>query len=412
MRGNEDGLTLVEMVVALMVVGFAMMAMASVAVTSLHAIQGSERTTRATAVGSEMLERLVALDYDLLGLYEDETSETTFEGEELVLLPAPTERDERVPTPSETVERDGIEYTIERAITWVDDAVDGEDGSDDDGNRDYKRMVVDVSWEIRGEVRTRRVQALRAPEPQDQILSVDIEPGQVHLKDSNGKNSEKVFVTVFARIPQSSVKLDYLNRSGDLEEILLTSDNADNTQWSTEFQPDNVLTFANGETLFTITGTAEDGDKESTTIGRGLFLHDLDVLVIQDQDFADDSDGTSAFAQSYEVRKLPDGTRCEDSLEVYSHVRGGLISDPVSAILHEDGTAHGDPANQLQPPTVLRALDHWSPPDGARFHRTVPLEASLVVGESYDLTVLAERAADEVVDTLTTDVTVTEVDAC
>lgn len=415
MRENEDGLTLVEMLVALMVVAFAMMAMASVAITSLHAIQGSERTTRATAVGNEVLERLIAIDYDLVGLYEDEVSGTMFEGEELVLLPAPTNRDERVARPAETVERDGIEYSIETAITWVDDPVDAEGAADEDGAQDYKRIVADVTWEVRGDIRSRRVQTLRAPEPQDQMLNIVIEPDQVGLMDSNGKNSDKVFVTVFARVPQSSVKLEYVDRGQDDAnpvEVPLGSSNGDDTEWSTTFQPDNVRTFANGETLFTITGTARDGAKESTTIGRGLFLHNLDVLVIQDQDFADDADGTAAFTEQYDVSILPDGTLCNNSLEIYAHVRGGLVSDPVSAILHEDGTPHGDPSTRLQPPTVLRAMDEWSPPDGARFHRTVTTEASLVAGNRYDLTVFAERAADGVTDTLTADVVVTEVDAC
>lgn len=339
MDANEDGLTLVEMMVALLVLGVVLSAMASVAINSLQSIQQSEQVVHSTQLGNEVLEEYLALPYDSLGHYSTSASEqfgADFEDEELVVFPDPEDEDDvedqRVP-PERNETRSGVEYTVETAVTWIDDPAT-------DSAQDYKRITVLLSWERQGAERTARTQATRSPAPDDQPLTVTIEPDLMRLKGT-GATDGAFTVTVVAREPQSAVSVEWDHREGGQagERPLTTSDDL---TWSVNV-PENSseARFANGNTLFYVEGRSKANETVSTTIGRALFVHDIQLL-----DLATDPN---------QIVVSPDGV-C-DGLDVSLRVVGAIASDPLTL------TFEGAPEDEAIP---FDAAD--SPVDGTLYH--------------------------------------------
>lgn len=173
-RGDEDGMSLVEMMVAILVLGIALAALAQALISSLRATREAQSTQVVTAAAMEMIEELHARDWNEATLYEADistadtrwshrvASDGTFEGLELVTREGPTtnaDRNDEIPQPSWTETRDGITYTFDFYPVWVNRSADTGDGA-----VDTKRFVVITSWDdpIRGgqELRTA---AERAP---------------------------------------------------------------------------------------------------------------------------------------------------------------------------------------------------------------------------------------------------------
>jgi prepilin-type N-terminal cleavage/methylation domain-containing protein len=321
---DEKGLTLVEMMVAMLIVGVVMMAMASVALASMRSVQTSERVVRATQLGNEVLETYLALPYDDLGMYTtdatDEWGGVTFEGNDLVLFPDPLGApDPRVPLASATVVRDGISYQVRTAVVWVDDV-------ETDAAQDYKRVVVELAWDVRGEARSARVEALRTPGPADQPLTVTVIPDVIPI-DDNGRQLQDFVIEVIATEPQTAVTVAWEGREGVAESegsYSLTS--SDKLVWT------KTVTghyFSNGGTLFTVEGTAAGGaQKEVTTIGRALFLHSLAIPPGR----------TGWAALDYEPPRTnltyhPDTGICAPELRIESVAVGAIFSDPMSILI-------------------------------------------------------------------------------
>ena len=167
---SEDGLTLIELVFSILILGIALAALAGTVLQSLRAVSQNEREAVATALSVESLERLQTLDWDVVGLYDNETAgSSTLPGiaewrsrldgsgdfvdeagvaHELVAIPgytgstSPTNpnRDDRVPLPVETIARDTTSYTLFNYVVWVDKDADWEYRLTKDG----KRRVIPV----------------------------------------------------------------------------------------------------------------------------------------------------------------------------------------------------------------------------------------------------------------------------
>ena len=84
---DERGLTLVEMMVAVLLVGIILSAMASVIMASIPAVQRDEYRVRATQLGQQELERLRALQWDCVAFdTTDADYAATYNGNATVAL--------------------------------------------------------------------------------------------------------------------------------------------------------------------------------------------------------------------------------------------------------------------------------------------------------------------------------------
>lgn len=322
-HADEEGLTLVEMLVAIVVIGFVLMAMASVALASLRSVQTTERVTNATQLGNELLESYVALPYDDLGLYTTDAtttfSGTTYDGATLVLFPDPLTPDPSIPPATQTLTRSGVTYEVTTAVVWIDD-------TGTPTAQDYKRVIVESRWQGPGGEQTARVEALRAPGPADQPLSVTITPDIVDLDDAGGQLAP-VTITVEAKETQTTVTLQWLERDGSQAGPTTMADQGGGRLWTTTVDGRD---FANGATLFTVTGTlAGTTEKEVTTLGRGLFLQPLE--------FASGGTTITPSVVTYQpADETNPGEFCTDAVHISSQVDGALLSDPVTVTVRPD----------------------------------------------------------------------------
>jgi len=350
-QADEDGLTLVEMLVAIVVIGFVLMAMASVAFASLRSVQGTERITNATQLGNELLESYVALPYDDLGLYASAATTafggSTFDGAALVLFPNAITPDDRIPVPTQSITRSGVVYEVTTAVVWIDDPGTA-------SAQDYKRILVTLTWQTAGETQTARVEALRAPGPTEQPLTVTVTPDIVDL-DEDGYQTAPVTVTIEAKTPQTTVVVQWLDRDGNLAGPSSASPDAGNRTWTLSITGNR---FGNGATLFTVTGTTSGTtEKEITTVGRGLFLQPLAFSVPATTVSPDAVTYQPAFGTS-------DGEFCTDLVRIETEVEGALLSDPVSLTIR--------PLADV--PTVLPLTgDEVPTTSGTRFWVDVPV---------------------------------------
>jgi prepilin-type N-terminal cleavage/methylation domain-containing protein len=383
-RDDEDGLTLVEMLVALFVVALVLMAMASTSIASLSSISQSERVVRSTHLGSEVLEELVATPFEYLGLYQDEATAEfgptgRFEGDDLVVFPNPTERDDRVPLPREDVTRDGIPYEVSTAIVW-----DDRGGASDS----YKRLIVDLTWTVRGDTRTSRVESVVAATPEDQPLNVTVAPEVIAL-DDDGRNVDAFELEAVAIEPQSAVKVEWIARDGARPEASMTTDDG-GTTWRLPF---NALTrrFANGGTLFEVIATSSDGTRETTTIGRATFLQALDI------------DADSLDVEPSPLLHHPVDGLCS-GFTMTVDVEGALLSDPLTSDLF-GLDADEQPLEALEPLGTLV--------DGTRYGATYDADELEVAPSDENITfeLRIERAADLVDDRLQVVIPIDQLDS-
>src|SRR3712207_1464075 len=114
---TEEGISLVEVLVSIVLLGLVMSALGATLTNSMASARQNESQTHATALATEKLESLQALHWSKLGFYgTDANFVATPAG--LGGLPtrsfgaAPNPRDAAVPLPWEQLDRDGRTYTI------------------------------------------------------------------------------------------------------------------------------------------------------------------------------------------------------------------------------------------------------------------------------------------------------------
>lgn len=194
---DEAGLTLVEMLVSIVLLGVILSAVAVSLITFTRDASASERRVQATALVNELHEEFESIPFELAGLYEGEledlqplAAETadldldaeTFEGRDLVTLFDATPREPQVPEPylDHTVnERE--RYEIFQVVTW-------EDRSGDESQY-VKRLTTIVRWEWLGREYQERVDSERAlwaaQEEDSEPRGFVTMPRHVQLSDSN-----------------------------------------------------------------------------------------------------------------------------------------------------------------------------------------------------------------------------------
>lgn len=189
-RGDRDcaesGFSLIEMLVAMLVLGIILTGLASTIVYSLRAAAANQREVRATALHTEIIERFQALDWDLVGVYVDDPGYETSVTEGGMSTdpidadvdgfddkftdgngdPYPvvslgnrgSEEGELVPAIVQARGEGELKYLIETHVFFVD-----REGLNDP-DKETKRIVTIVRWrDVDGSVRETQVTAERSP---------------------------------------------------------------------------------------------------------------------------------------------------------------------------------------------------------------------------------------------------------
>lgn len=305
---NEDGLTLVEMIVAIIILGVILAAVAASLISSTRASLTNERRFQSTAYLTSEHEQLQSIPWAQAALYEDELDDLeddasfgfltdlqldldldavppTFEGAPIVTIPGPTLTGRLffVPEPvSEAVQIgvDDREYDVVRVVT-----------ERPDGNR---RFTTFVTWRVLGEPVVQRFDSERAPSPgeiaelaRDGVLQFLISPRPIEVDEEDGipdagptlvarfsepmNTAQVTFVPpddADASVLPQTIVLDgdneVIHQSGDARDVLFT--NLDKLQDGVALVGTEEIVFgATGEWTVELEATRTDGDDVQVT---------------------------------------------------------------------------------------------------------------------------------------------------
>ena len=174
---GESGMTLVELLVAIIIIGIVFAGVGTFLINSARAALTNERRVQSTALLNQINEELQAMPWDRAGLYASEMQDESdtmldlgidpslsppeFEGEPVVVLEFPCdeadpdcERDEFVPEPVRTITVDDREYTVVTIVTRASDVGDGVTSL---------RFTLIAEWEVFNRPIQQRLQSVRSP---------------------------------------------------------------------------------------------------------------------------------------------------------------------------------------------------------------------------------------------------------
>lgn len=103
---------------------------------STELVEHSDRRLTATRLAASEIERIRATSYPVVAMALAAANPTFFEGDEQV-----TDATDGSVEPSSIVERNGLEYRVERYVTWQDTEVNGVLR-----DRSFKQITVVVRW--------------------------------------------------------------------------------------------------------------------------------------------------------------------------------------------------------------------------------------------------------------------------
>ena len=172
------GFTLVEMIVAIFILGVLLAASASAFIGFSRQAALNERRVQATALLNQLHEQLQTIPWEQAAVYEDElgpladlgadvgADPPALDGNPFVLLDGPDNSDcpvdeqdcgrlPLVPATQQSLVIDGREYEVLQAVTWVD--------RNGDGVGDVKRFTTAVTWSVLGRDYLETFQSERAP---------------------------------------------------------------------------------------------------------------------------------------------------------------------------------------------------------------------------------------------------------
>ncbi len=170
---SEEGVSLVEIVVAIFILGVAIIALAGVATQSLMAVRNSRQRQQATDAASAVIESARAAGYDALALRSNvgvpSTGPTPYAAEPTIVTSGG-------PIVFEQTAGAGNTLTVKTWVTWTNQTITGGTVVPDA----YKRVFVQASWNT-GNGRTDVVTEETLVAPADRGLPVpkfDISPAQ------------------------------------------------------------------------------------------------------------------------------------------------------------------------------------------------------------------------------------------
>src|SRR6266566_2987820 len=159
---NEEGFTLIEMVIALAIGAVAFTALAAVLMVSLKAVAVQKTRTRANEIATQGIEDLQRFDYDHLGLCTPPPGDAPSGLSDTVFLanctsptyekPCPLATG-TVPSSSYTCSASNIDYAVRRYVSWAD------------STHAVKRLAVFVNWvDTVGRHEVAQQSSLRSPD--------------------------------------------------------------------------------------------------------------------------------------------------------------------------------------------------------------------------------------------------------
>lgn len=156
LRHGEEGLSLIEMMVAVLLLGVAVLALASTSITSLINLRQARDREAATNAASARIEEVRALDFEDIVLSPTDPDATAlggcFDGEPVVTNTRPTTVDAATTVDLGTGHP---EVDVRTYITWFQTAGDADCAGANDAERVAKRLTVEAIW-VDGETRTVR----------------------------------------------------------------------------------------------------------------------------------------------------------------------------------------------------------------------------------------------------------------
>ena len=332
-RGSagDDGVTIVELMIALFVVMIVFAGLAATLVSSFSSIRNSEARVRAVALGNELVEEMATVPWNQLGMRIDDPDTDPdpeeLDGELVVWLADSMNPAVAHPGDQQPITRDGREYQVERWVTLVDE----------DDQPALKRMVVIVTWDVDGRESTIRTEGLRAPEPDElfdldiisfEVEAVNLEKTAMWLRPSDHTNQDGFTVTATLGIEEASVQLRFFDRT-PTEVTLVGAVTPEGQETVREWSiGDHAYQFSHGRTTFTVFATGPEGQIASDTATL-RFYEDLDVKG------PDVSQGGEAVPAGAPIRVDGSGEFCEPvTVEVDVH---GMTSGEAVPNADEEG---------------------------------------------------------------------------
>lgn len=301
---DEEGISIVEMLVAIVLLGLIMGGMARSLVVTMMSAQGQERQVRATSLARELMEEARGVSWEQLGLCQDDidaefsSGTYTFPDGDKVVVPLSMSSSicspiEDAPLrPVRVITRDDVDYEVRVVVGWHDDPIDGVAPSDTEPD-DLKHLLVAVSWGHQGQDLSTQMESFVGEDAFTPVLTPTVlqedasgNPASVTYlnrydgvdeapNENDGLTQTDVLLTVTTSTPQSAVTARWLKADGTyISPVAMLK--VDALTWehlipngSPDFESNRL---ANGETIFEFTGTDEATSATSVAYARGLFL--------------------------------------------------------------------------------------------------------------------------------------------
>ena len=178
---GDAGMSLVEISVAMVILGIVLAAAAAALITFVKGISSNEGNVRANQLANATIERLRTANWNSVGFAP------TAPGYRAARPDAPSQPTANLPSgasvdpqilPLRTVappagDASAPTYTVRTDITWVDDCKNGNSSA---ASFDYKQLTVEVTWSDRSGNHVVRADTFRAPRSYEHVPVTVLEP--------------------------------------------------------------------------------------------------------------------------------------------------------------------------------------------------------------------------------------------
>ena len=274
---EDDGISLVEILVSIVILGVALAAFAATAIQSLTTITRDEQYVRANQLASDELEGLRALQWDAVGFYANDPgyTATAGDGAQTVTLGSSRPPGAGGLLPTQTITRDGIAYTVDVEIVWLDDPNSPAPPAVDPDPKDYKELRTTLTWSVQGRDFEVHQRSTRRPTTDEvgldavpdcvpgEITSFAVSPSTVRL-DATGGLDDAISVVVTTCSESTTVTLDPSPRAPmSLTEV----PGSDGKEWTTGAFTVGTNGFSLGAHTWGVSAHSSHGTAtESTTV--------------------------------------------------------------------------------------------------------------------------------------------------
>lgn len=282
----DDGLSMVEIMVSMVLLTVAMTALASTLTASLAQVADNQELTRANQLGTQLIEGMRSIAWDDLGVYADDPGyqSTGADGSPTVTLGAARPAGSAAPTPTRAVQDGGITFAATTDVVWVDDPNEPGPGQSDPDPRDYKEVRLRLVWQVGGTEYEASFTSARRPTVSEVPVGAPVACTPGHIVDYSvspdfvelggvGETEEEVTVTVETCTESSAMHL----APSPLSPRSMTNAGG-GTLWTYTF-PAGTTDYEPGEYTWTVTSSGTDGTATAEAIVQFATRQD-DVLQI------------------------------------------------------------------------------------------------------------------------------------